>query len=505
MRTTKLIVLLLFGIMPSVAFSDQEDVQTVRPSSKTSKPNVVYILADDLGYGELGSYGQELIQTPNIDRLAQQGMRMTQHYSGSTVCAPSRCVLLTGMHTGHSIVRDNWENGGWGPDQPEGQYPLPSGTETLARQLQAQGYRTSAIGKWGLGGPGTSGHPNQQGFDHFYGYLCQRKAHNYYPTHLWRNSEKIMLEGNDYFKAHQKIAEPLEDTAMYERQYAREQYAPDLMIDEAVAFIKESGGRPFFLYYPSPIPHVALQVPEKDLESYPESWDAEPYLGQKGYLPHLRPRAAYAAMITRLDTEVGKILDQLEAQGIADNTIVIFSSDNGPTYAGGVDYDFFNSAGGLRGLKGSLWEGGIRVPMIARWPGKIPANETSDHVSGFQDVMPTVLELVDAPAAKKTDGVSFAAALQGEAQEAGSPFLYWERNGRQAVRMGQYKAVRTGMAKGKTRFQLFDLELDPAETTDISKQLPEVSETITKIMDQERTVSAVFPMDGVDPALSPDA
>lgn len=504
MRTI-LLVLLPILVMPLFGLDDLQVGAVGLNESSKRQPNIVYILADDLGYGELGSYGQELIQTPNLDRLASQGMRMTQHYSGSTVCAPSRCVLLTGLHTGHSVVRNNWENGGWGPDQPEGQYPLPEGTDTLARRLQEQGYRTSAIGKWGLGGPGTSGHPNLQGFDHFYGYLCQRKAHNYYPTHLWRNSEKVMLEGNAYFKAHQKISEPFVDESMYEQQYAGAQYAPDLMIDEAVQFIKSSGDEPFFLYYPSPIPHLALQIPEDDLGRYPEAWDETAYLGDKGYLPHDRPRAAYAAMITRLDTEVGKILDQLDAQGLTENTIVIFSSDNGATYAGGVDYDFFESSGGLRGLKGSLWEGGIRVPMIARWPGHIPADTVSDHISGFQDVMPTVLEMVDAPPADKIDGVSFAAALKGQEQVNASPFLYWERDGRQAVRMGPYKAVRTGMAKGKTRLQLFDLLIDPAETTDISKQHPEVTEKIKQIMDQERTPSAIFPMEGVDPKLAPES
>ena len=257
-------------------------------------PNIVLILADDLGWGEIGCQGQDKIPTPNIDRLASEGMRLTSHWSGSPVCAPSRCVLLTGKHPGHAAVRDNWENGGWGEHEPEGQFPLPAEEVTLAEVLQGQGYNTCGVGKWGLGGPQSPGHPTKQGFDHWFGYLCQRKAHNYYPTHLWRNGDRVPLEGNAWFSAHQKIDGPLDDEAEYERRYQSATFAPDLMRDEATAWIaSQSGETPFLLYYASPVPHVALQTPWDRLDAFPREWDETPYLGQKGYVPHPRPRAAY--------------------------------------------------------------------------------------------------------------------------------------------------------------------------------------------------------------------
>lgn len=352
------------------------------------QPNIIFILADDLGYGELGCYGQQKIETPNLDRLAEEGMRFVQHYSGSPVCAPSRCVLLTGKHTGHAYIRDNREMGGWGPDARKGQLPIPEGTTTLGRLLQARGYATCAIGKWGLGGPDSTGHPNKQGFDHWYGYLCQRVAHNYYPTHLWRNREKHVLEGNKWFSAHQRLKKTPADPAGYER-YKGAQYAPDLMIEEALAFIRRHRNTPFLLYYATPVPHAAIQVPEDSLAPYRGRWEDQPYLGQKGYLPHPAPRAGYAAMVTRMDPDVGRVLALLKQLGLEENTLVMFSSDNGPAFNGGTDSRFFGSAGPLRGLKCDLYEGGIRVPLIARWKGHIQPGATTDHISAFWDVLPT--------------------------------------------------------------------------------------------------------------------
>lgn len=464
--------------------------------------NVVVFLADDLGYSELGCYGQERIRTPNIDRLAQSGMRFTQHYSGSPVCAPSRCVLMTGYHTGHSIVRNNWEGGGWEQGAPEGQYPLPEGTPTLARTLQEAGWATGAVGKWGLGGPETSGHPNRQGFDLFHGYLCQRIAHNYYPTHLWLNEEKDMLEGNDWFKSHQKIEAPLESDDEYYERYARETYAPDVMTDTALEFIRESAEEPFFLYFASIIPHVSLQVPREDVEVYPAEWDEAHYLGQKAYLPHPSPRRAYAGMVSHLDRDVGRVLDLLEELGIAEDTLVLFTSDNGPTFNGGSDSEFFDSARGMRGLKCSVHEGGIRVPFIASWPGHIEAGAVSDHMSAFQDILPTVLELTGQAPHEGIDGISFAPTLTGDAPQREHEHLYWEYGNQQAVRSGDWKAVRKRLKKNDLTTLLYDLAADPTESKNLAKERPEVLARMEALFEESRTPSEVFPipaLDGVPP------
>ncbi|MFA9453552.1 MAG: sulfatase-like hydrolase/transferase, partial [Candidatus Aminicenantaceae bacterium] len=306
------------------------------------RPNIIYILADDLGYNELGCYGQKKIRTPSLDRMASEGMRFTQHYAGSPVCAPSRCTLLTGKHTGHAYIRDNDEmperGDVWNDPSIEGQRPLPDGTHTIGTALKSSGYVTGAIGKWGLGGPEDSGHPNRQGFDHWYGYLCQREAHNYYPPHLWRNESKHELGGNPRFKAHQRLPEDADphDPAAYAR-YSGRDYSPDLMLSEALEFIRTHQTIPFFLYIAHTVPHLALQVPEDSLEEYAGSFPEEPYLGDRGYLPHPTPRAAYAAMITRMDRDIGRILALLQELGLEKDTLVLFSSDNGPTYTGGAD------------------------------------------------------------------------------------------------------------------------------------------------------------------------
>ena len=458
------------------------------PGRRIGRPNIIYILADDLGYAELGCYGQKKIKTPHIDALAREGMRFTQHYSGSPVCAPSRCVLLTGKHTGHSYIRDNDElaerGDVWNDPALEGQRPLPSGTATIGTMLKRAGYATGAMGKWGLGGPGSSGEPNRQGFDLFYGYLCQRVAHNYYPTHLWRNGRKHLLEGNDHFSAHQKLPQDKnpEDKASY-APYRGKQYAMDLMAEEARRFIRENRHRPFFLYLPFPVPHVSLQVPEDSLSEYEGAFPEAPYTGRQGYLPHPTPRAAYAAMITRMDREIGSIMALLKELELDRNTLVMFSSDNGPTFNGGSDSAFFESAGPLRGLKCSVYEGGIRVPFIARWPGTIAPGTTTDHVSAFWDLMPTLAELTGAPAPPDTDGISLLPTLVGRGKQREHAHLYWEYHGRpcQAVRMGRWKGIRF-MPRTPGPIELYDLEKDIGEQRNVAKEHPAIVERIAGIM-----------------------
>ena len=460
-------------------------------------PNIVLIMADDLGWNEVGAYGQEKIKTPNMDRLAREGMRFTDHYSGSTVCAPSRCVLMTGKHTGHAVVRANWENGGWGEDEPEGQYPLPDEEVTIAELLKQNGYATGCYGKWGLGGPDTEGHPNNQGFDEFVGYLCQRRAHNFYPTHIWKNDQRIDFD-TPYHNGHEKITEPLESEAAYQERWSSGPYACDVMRDAAVQFINEHADQPFFLYYPSLIPHVAIQVPQEETDAYPREWDPEPYLGQKGYLPHPRPNAAYAGMISRLDREIGQLLAALDANGLADNTIVIVTSDNGTTWAGGVDAEFFDSTGQWRGLKGSLYEGGIRVPMIARWPGRIAAGSTSDVPSSFQDHLPTLCAVADVKAPADTDGRNLVPVYTGEADTVDRDHLYWEYINKQAVRKGRWKALRLRLKQGDDTIVLYDLENDPGETTNVARKHPEVVAEMARIMKAEHVPSDMFALPTID-------
>ena len=455
-------------------------------------PNIIYMLADDLGYGELGSYGQEKIRTPHLDRLAAEGMRFTQHYSGSPVCAPSRGTLLTGFHTGHSQIRDNFEVGGY-PDPDElGQMPLDSGTYTIGRMLQDAGYTTAVIGKWGLGGRETLGQPRFQGFDYFFGYLDQQLAHNYYPTHLWRNGQRVPLD-NEYFSPHQTFdGEDPNDPGEYDK-YKGGEYSLDVMADDALRFLDEHQDEPFFLYVPFPIPHLALQVPDSSLVEYEGAFDESPYSGEPSYLPHYRPLSAYAAMITRMDAHIGRLLQRLEELGLADNTLVMFSSDNGATYTGGVDAEFFESSGGLRGLKGSVYEGGIRVPMIARWPGRIEAATVSDHVSAFWDMMPTFAQVAGVEAPQGIDGLSLLPTLLGEDGQEQHESLYWEYhglwNGAQAVRVGRWKGVRLGgHLDAEAPIELYDLAVDPGETTDVAAANPDVVARIREVM-ESRTLA----------------
>jgi arylsulfatase A-like enzyme len=483
-----------------------------KPPEPEPPPNIVYILADDLGYGELGVYGQELIETPNIDRLARGGVRFTQHYSGSPVCAPSRGVILTGLHTGHAHIRGNDEMGDRGDvwdfakmaadPNLEGQRPLPAGTRTLGRVLQEAGYATGFVGKWGLGGPLTEGIPNEQGFDFFFGYNCQRQAHTYYPVHLWRNREKVPLD-NEMVPPHTPLEEGADpnDPASYAR-YRLQEYAPDLLLAEALEFMERKREGPFFLYFASPIPHLPLQAPERWVEHYQEKLGPEEPSKSDRYFPNRTPRATYAAMISTLDEQVGQLLEKLDALGVRENTLVLFSSDNGPAWVdlswGGADTTFFDSARPFRSDrgrgKGSVFEGGIRVPMIAAWPGRTPPGTTTDHVSAFWDVLPTLAEVAGARVPEDVDGISFAPVLRG-GEDAQKPheFLYWEfpsYGGQQAVRLGKWKGIRRNMFDGNTDIELYDLETD-LEENDVSAENPEIVARIEAIMTREHIPSTI--------------
>ena len=466
-------------------------------TSQDRPPNIIFIMADDLGYGELGSYGQTKIKTPNLDTLAEQGMRFTDFYTGAPVCAPARAVLMTGKHSGKAYIRGNKEVGKWGPDEPEGQWPIPADEVTIAELLKSKGYVTGGMGKWGLGGPGSSGHPNFQGFDHFYGYLCQRVAHNYYPTHLWRNHDVDVLR-NTYFNAHQRIKNAGEGFD----QFFGTDYAPDHILEEALDFISKNKDKPFFLYLPFVEPHLAMQPPHKHVEQYPLEWDENPYLGDRGYTPHPRPRAGYAAMISDLDENVGEVVRLIDAIGLGENTIIFFTSDNGATHdVGGVDTDFFNSTGGLRGRKGSVYEGGIRVPMIARWTGKIQAGTTTNLVSALEDVFPTLADLAMATPPSEVDGVSIVPTLMRKRGQQIRPHYVWEFHGyggQKAVRIGDWKAVLRDIHKGNMKVQLFNLAKDINETTDVADDHPDIVAKAMEIFKTDRTVSKDFPMKSFD-------
>jgi len=447
--------------------------------SQSEKPNIVYIVADDLGYGDLSSYGQTKFETPNIDALAEKGIKFTQHYSGSTVCAPSRSALITGLHTGHTTVRGNLEI------QPEGQYPLPDSVYTLAEMLKEAGYTTGAFGKWGLGPVGSEGDPNNQGFDIFYGYNCQRLSHSYYPYHLWNNNQKVILEGNEGIN--------------------KGQYAPDLIHAQAIDFIEENKDKPFFLFYPTPLPHAELVAPREYMDKFEAKFapdkpyngvDSGPRYRTGGYASQPKTRAAFAAMITVLDDEVGQIVAKLEELGLADNTLIIFTSDNGPHKEGGADPDFFNSNGPLKGYKRDFYEGGIRVPMIARWDGKIKPGSQTDHISAFWDMMPTLNEVTGLNKSIHTDGVSFVNALKGKPQQE-HEFLYWEfpvHGGKQAVRMGDWKGIRLDAHSGlDSPIELYNLKNDLGETTNVAAEFPVIADSIADIMRNQHVASPLFP------------
>ena len=460
---------LLWGLLPCVSLLGSAAAQDAGPVGDDKRPpNIVYILADDLGYGDVGAYGGAKVPTPHLDRLAARGVRFTQHYSGSTVCAPSRASLMTGLHTGHVAVRGNNEH------KPEGQAPMPEGTRTVGHLLQGAGYTTGAFGKWGLGYPGSVSDPLKMGFDWFYGYNCQREAHSYYPGHLWDNDQRVLLKGN--------------------AGGARKDYAPHQIHREALSFIHENKNRPFFLYYALVQPHAEMDAPEPYLERFRGRYGQEtPHTkGKKGgYRATDEPKAAFAAMVTVLDDYVGAVLDALEEQGLAENTLVIFTSDNGPHGEGGHQPRFFDSSGPLRGMKRDLYEGGVRVPMIAAWPGRIAPGTTTDHVSAFWDVLPTAAAVagVDAPAG--TDGVSMLPTLLGEPGQVEHDYLYWEfprRGGRVALRRGDWKLVRYNVNKKKPGLpELYHLATDLSETRNVAADHPERVAEMTELMRAART------------------
>lgn len=444
--------------------------------AKTKKPNIIFILADDLGFGDLGCYGQKQILTKNLDKMAAQGIRFTQHYAGSTVCAPSRCCLMTGLHTGHCWIRGN------------AGLPLRANELTVAKLLKKAGYTTALIGKWHLGDYGTTGVPNLQGFDYFFGYLNAIHAHNYYPEFLWRNNEKVPLRNivvrpkSGYAKVHGGASTNCLD------------YAPDLFNQEALAFIQRNKDNPFFLYLAYTIPHAnneahilnrhGMEVPDYGIYKH-KNWP--------------EPQKGHAAMITRLDNYIGQLLDKLKQLGLDDNTLVLFSSDNGSHKEGGADPKFFNSSGGLRGYKRDLYEGGIRVPLIARWPGKIKPGQVSNHISAFWDFLPTAAQLAQIKPPPNIDGISYLPELLGQHQKQKKhQFLYWEfheQGKKQAVRMGNWKAVRLNVAKNPNApLELYNLKTDPAEKHNVADKHPDIVAKIENYLKTARTASPRWPL-----------
>lgn len=449
------------------------------PHTDEKLPNVIFILADDLGYGDLSCYGQTKFSTPNIDQLAKEGLLFTQHYSGSTVCAPSRSALLTGLHTGHTMVRGNKEV------QPEGQYPLPDSVFTMVKMFKAKGYITGMFGKWGLGFPGSTGDPLKQGFDKFFGYNCQRLAHNYYPPFLWDDDKRVNIEENEG-----------ENNGVY---------APNVIHKNAMKFIESNKSKPFFLFLPTVLPHAELAAPDSIMEKYGGQFEeVTPYKGaepddlnyKKGpYSSQQKPRTAFASMISVLDEQVGEIIRKLKEHGLYDNTIIVLTSDNGPHREGGADPDFFDSNGDLKGYKRDLYEGGIRVPLIVHWPAKAKPGRT-DHVSAFWDFIPTFSELIDAPSAP-SDGISFAPTLLGmPAQQQVHSYLYWEfheMGGKQAIRKGRWKAIVLNVDSAMATSELYNLEDDPSEQHDLSSTYPDSLRELKSLMDKAHLPNAVFP------------
>lgn len=454
---------------------------------ETERPNIVLIMADDLGYGDLGSYGQTKIKTPHLDRMAREGMRFTQFYAGSTVCAPSRSVLMTGQHTGQTPVRGNMRPGGIG------NAPLPAESVTVAEMLQEVGYTTGAFGKWGLGGPSSTGLPTKQGFDTFYGYLDQLRAHFYYPEFLYENSTRVPLEGNDV------VDDP--PIAGAGAPVQRGTYSHDAIMDRALSFVDRQEDDPFFLYLPVTIPHAALTVPPESLEPYLDengnSIFSEDSFPGAHYPAQSKPYATYAAMVSRLDRDVGRLLKKLRALDLAEDTIVLFTSDNGPHDAGGYDPSVLDSNGPLREGKGTLYEGGIRVPMIAWAPGRVPAGTTTPHVSYLGDVLSTLAAVVGVDPPKPNDSVNFLPTLLARAEDQDShEAVYWEYYGgnpQQAVRSGKWKALRRPETGA---IELYNLQRDLSERNDVSSQHPDVVARLEGIMEQEHTPSEHWTLPG---------
>ncbi|MCI0703228.1 MAG: arylsulfatase [Planctomycetia bacterium] len=430
-------------------------------TAQARQPNIIFILADDLGYGDLGCYGQKKIKTPTLDKLASEGMRFTQTYAGSTVCAPSRCSLMTGLHTGHCRVRGN------------GRVFLTADDVTIASALKKAGYVTGCAGKWGLGDPGTAGVPSKQGYDHFFGFLNQTHAHNYYPDHLWRHEEKV----------------PLKNVQEKGVASKRVEYAPELITADALAFVEKNKAKPFFLYYAPTLPH-ANNEKTRAIGEGNEIPNDKPYTNEDWP----QPEKNKAAMITYLDADVGKLLAKLKELGLENDTVIFFSSDNGPHREGGNTIEFFASNGPFRGFKRSLTDGGIRVPGIVRWPGVVKSASVSEHVWAFWDVFPTVCEIGGAEVPKNLDGISFVPTLKGKGEQKTHDFLYWEFHEggtKQAVRHGNWKAIRLAP---KSPLELYDVVKDPGEKLNVAKDNPAVVEKIETYLKTARTESKDWPI-----------
>ncbi|MFT3936436.1 MAG: arylsulfatase [Chitinophagaceae bacterium] len=469
MKPPKSIVLLI-ALLSSLLLKAQ-------PQPAHRPPNIIFILADDLGYSDLGCYGQKKTETPNIDAMAKEGMRFTQFYAGTTVCAPSRTSFLTGLHTGHAVIRGNE---GY---KPIGQVPLPDSVVTIASILQTNGYETAAFGKWGMGDISTSGDPNKKGFDLFFGYNCHSKAHNYYPDFLWSN--------------HQKIDIP-------ENANANAIYSADYIHAHAMQFLNGRHDKPFFLFLPYTLPHGDVIAPQDSVYNYyvkkfneapqpkkPAKKDGE----QHRYEPY--PHAAYATMVARLDSFTGEIIRTIQRLGIDDNTLVIFSSDNGPHQEHGGDPDFFDNHASLRGIKRDLYEGGIRVPFIAYWKGKImPA--TSTQVAALYDLYPLFQDLAGIPVTKDIDGISILPTLLAKGEQPQHDYLYWEfheSNGRQAVRWKNWKAVKLNVSKdADAPVELYDLNADPSEQHNLAGAFPDIAKQLDGMIAQAHQPNARWPL-----------
>ena len=462
-------------------------------AQQKTKPNIIYIYADDLGYGELGSYGQSKIKTPNLDQLAKEGIRFTQHYTGAPVCAPARCMLMTGTHAGHSYIRGNYELGGFEDKNEGGQMPLPEGTFTIAKMMKKAGYTTGMVGKWGLGMNNNSGNPTNQGFDYYYGYLDQKQAHNYYPSHLWENGHWDTLN-NPSITVHRPIAKDAPDSAF--NYYIGNDFSLDKMGEKALAFIKKNKDKSFFLYLPFTAPHLSLQAPASEVNNYKGTLEEQPYYGEKGYAPNKYPASTYASLISILDKKVGMIMSLLKSLNLDENTLVMFSSDNGATFnVGGARTNYFNSNAGLRGYKQDLYEGGIREPFIARWPGKIPAGQITNHISAQFDLMATLADITKTKA-PKNDGLSFLPVLLGnENAQQQHEYLYFEfpeKGGQVAIRMGSWKAVKSNLKKNPAApWELYDLSVDEKEQNNIATKHPDLINQFESILKKEHKPAVI--------------
>jgi len=463
------LVLVAVAVAVAAALTAATAATHAQPASRLTRPNILIVQADDLGYGDLSAYGQAQFQTPMLDRLAKEGTRFTQYYAGSTVCAPSRTALMTGLHTGHAWIRGN------------GEISLRPEDVTVAMALRDAGYRTAVIGKWGLGGPGSAGQPDKKGFEYAFGFLDHRHAHRQYTDHLYRNGESVATD-------------------------VEQDYVNDLFTKEASAFIEREETRPFFLYLNYTVPHAELRVPADSLAATQGRYPETPFVNAAadarltgpdntslGYRSQPAPKAAFVAMIQRMDRDIGRLVDLVHARGLDQNTLVMFISDNGPHQEGGADPMFFKSSGGLRGIKRDLYEGGIRVPMIARWPGTIPAGRTSNHVWAHWDLFPTLAELGNAKTPTGLDGLSMTRALKGIAQPT-HPGFYWEfheRGFQQAARMGDWKAVRL---RKDAPIELYNLRTDPAERHDVAAANLAVVKKLDAYLASARTDNPQWPI-----------